>query len=103
MPFMPGMRLRNAAILMIAIASTAVTGCAATYNSGIQERGAGTYFLSIRLPSIEGGSAEAKRQAVAQADEYCDGKTGRKANLTFEELGPVTADIYFNCAESFDL
>ena len=103
MPFMPGMRLRNAAILMIAIASTAVTGCAATYNSGIQERGAGAYFLSIRLPSVEGGSTEAKRQAVAQADEYCDGKTGKKANLTFEDLGPVTADIYFTCAESFDL
>ncbi len=96
-------RTRRAAIMMIVIASTSVTGCAATYNSGIQERGAGAYFLSIRLPSVEGGSTEAKRQAVAQADEYCDGKTGKKAKLTFEELGPVTADIYFTCAEFADL
>ncbi len=103
MSFKPSLQIRRGAIVMMGIALAAVTGCAATYNSGIQEQGAGAYFLSIRLPSVEGGSTEAKRQAVAQADEYCDGKTGRKANLTFEELGPVTADIYFTCAESVDL
>jgi hypothetical protein len=102
MPFMPGLRIRNAAILMLAISSAAITGCAATYNSGIQEKGPDTYFLSIRLPSIEGGSTAAKRQAVAQADEYC-GRSGEIAEVTSEELGPVTADIYFTCVESVDM
>jgi hypothetical protein len=102
MPFMPGMRLPNAAILTIAITSAAVTGCAATYNSGIQEKGPDTYFLSIRLPSVEGGSTEAKRQALAEADAYCS-RIGRIAEVTSEDLGPVTADIYFTCAESIDL
>jgi hypothetical protein len=103
MPFMPDFRFRSAAILMLAISSAAITGCAATYNSGIQEQEADAYFLSIRLPTNEGGSRAAKRQAVVQADEYCDGQTGRKASVTFEELGPVTADIYFTCSESIDL
>jgi hypothetical protein len=103
MPFKPIFRIRRAAIMMLAVSSAVVTGCAATYNSGIQEKGPDTYFLSIRLPSVEGGSTEAKRQAVVQADEYCDRKAGRKANLTSEELGPVTADIYFTCGESIDM
>jgi hypothetical protein len=102
MPFIPGLRIRNAAILMLVISSAAVTGCAATYNSGIQEKGPDTYFLSIRLPSVEGGSTEAKRQALAEADAYC-GRTGKIAEVTSEELGPVTADIYFTCAESGDM
>lgn len=102
MPFMPGLRIRNTAILMIAISSAVVTGCAATYNSGIQEKAPGTYFLSIRLPSVEGGSTESKRRAVAQADEYC-GRSGKMAKVTSEELGPVTADIYFTCVESVDM
>ena len=102
MPFKPGIRLGNAAILTIAITSAAATGCAATYNSGIQEKGPDTYFLSIRLPSVEGGSTEAKRQALAEADVYC-GRTGEIAEVTSEELGPVTADIYFTCAESVDM
>ena len=96
MLFKPILRIRRAAIMMIAISSAAVTGCAATYNSGIQEKGPDTYFLSIRLPSVEGGSTEAKRQALAQADEYCS-RTGEIAEVTNEELGPVTADIYFTC------
>ena len=102
MPFKPIYRIRCAAIMMLAVSSAVVTGCAANYNSGIQEKGPDTYFLSIRLPSVEGGSEEAKRQAVAQADEYCDRQTGRKATITSEELGPVTADIYFTCTESVE-
>lgn len=102
MSFKPSSQFRRSAIVMMVIASAAVTACAANYNSGIQEKGPDTYFLSIRLPSVEGGSEEAKRQAVAQADEYCDRQTGSKATITSEELGPVTADIYFTCLESVE-
>ena len=96
MVFKQILRIRRAAIIVIAISSAAVTGCASTYNSGIQEKAPNTYFLSVRLPSIEGGSTEAKRQAVAQADEHCR-RSGKIAEVTSEELGPVTADIYFTC------
>jgi hypothetical protein len=103
MSFKSGLQIRSGAIIVMAIASAALAGCASTYNSGIQERGPDTYFLSIRLPSVEGGSTEAKRQALAEADDYCDRKTGNRATLTSEELGPVTADIYFTCSESSDM
>ncbi len=97
MLFKPGLINRHAAILVIAI-SAAISGCAATYNSGIQEKAPGTYFLSIRTASVDGGSTESRRKAVAQADEYC-GKSGTVAVLTSEEVGPVTADIYFVCED----
>ena len=97
MPFQPGVRISSAAFLLIAI-SVALSGCAATYNSGIQERAPGTYFLSIRTVSVDGGSTVSRQQAVAQADEYC-GKSGKKAVVTTEEVGPVTADIYFVCED----
>ena len=97
MRFKPGSRIRHAAIILIAI-SAAITGCASSYNSGIQEKAPGTYFLSIRTASVDGGSTESRRKAVAQADEYC-GKSGNVATLTSEEVGPVTADIYFVCED----
>lgn len=102
MPLTPGLRIRPAAILLIAI-SVVITGCAGTaYNSGVQEKAPGTYFLSVRSATSNGGcclsSAESKRVAVAQADEYC-GWSGKKAQVASEELGPVTADIYFTCVE----
>jgi hypothetical protein len=96
MLFTPGQITRHVAILVIAI-SAAISGCAATYNSGIQEKGPGTYFLSVRLPSVDGGGTESRRQAGAQADEYC-AKSGKVAEVTTEEVGPVTADIYFVCS-----
>ena len=102
MSFKSSLQIRRGAIVMMVIASAAVAGCASTYNSGIQEKGPDTYFLSIRLPSVEGGSTEAKRQALAEADVYCS-RTGQIAEVTSEELGPVTADIYFTCVESDDM
>jgi len=101
MPFVSILRMRPWVILMIAVLSVAVSGCATTYNSGIQEKAPGAYFLSIRLPSDEGGSAEAKRQALAQADVFCS-RTMKISKVTSEELGPVTADIYFICVDSIE-
>lgn len=95
MRFKPDLLTRHAAILMIAI-SAAISGCATTYNSGIQEKAPGTYFLSVRTASFDGGGTESRRQAGAQADEYC-AKSGKVATVTTEEVGPVTADIYFAC------
>jgi len=96
MSFKSSLMVRHAATLVIAI-SAAISGCASTYNSGIQEKGPGTYFLSVRLPSVDGGGTESRRQAVAQADEYC-ARSGKVAEVTTEEVGPVTADVYFICS-----
>ena len=103
MLFNPIVPIGRAAVVKIVTACSVLAGCAATYNSGVLVQGSDAYFLRIRLPTNEGGSRAAKLQAVAQADEYCGGKTGRKANITFEELGPVTADIYFSCTKPIDL
>ena len=99
MPFKSILRMGPCAILIIAVLSVAPSGCATSYDSGIQEKTPGTYFLSIRLPSNEGGGTEAKRQALAQADVFCS-RTMKITKVTSEELGPVTADIYFVCVDS---
>jgi len=99
MLFKPNVQIRFATVATIVTACAAITGCASTYNSGVLVHGTDAYYLRIRLPTTEGGSEAAKEQAVAQADEYCAGKTGKKANITLEELGPVTADIYFSCTD----
>ena len=95
--------MRHVAIMLIAL-TAALTGCASSsYNSGIQEKAPGAYFLSIRTATATGAcclsSEESKRVAVAQADEYC-GRSGQVAKVTSEDLGPVTADIYFICVDS---
>jgi len=84
-------------ILALVGGASIVTGCASAYNSGISEKGPNTYFLQITTPSNKGGGDESLRQAKAQAEEYC-GKSAKKAEVTNQEVGPVTADIFFTCA-----
>jgi len=74
----------------------ALAACATPYNSGISEKAADTYFLQIRTPNKDGGSEESLRKAKVQADEFC-AKSGKKSEITSQELGPVTADVFFTC------
>jgi len=102
MPSISDLRIHHAAILLIAV-STLISGCAATtYNSGVQEKAPGTYFLSIRTATETGACCltgeESRSLAVAQANDYC-GRSMEKAEVTSEETGPVTADIFFICVE----
>jgi len=46
----------------------------------------------------KGGSAASERQAVAEANAHC-AKSGKVAKVTHEDLGPVTADVYFACVD----
>jgi hypothetical protein len=87
----------SASILALVSGAIFIAGCASAYNSGISEKGPNTYFLEIRTPSNKGGGNESLRQAKAQADEHC-AKSGKKAEVTNQEAGQVTAEIFFTCA-----
>jgi hypothetical protein len=93
MHFNPG---RHAAQVLIAASTMIVAGCTTAYNSGIDEKGPNNYFLSIRTPSSKGGGDESLRQVKAQAEAHC-AKSGRASELTRQEVGPVTADVFFTC------
>ena len=97
MPYTPNARSRFVAIVTMAV-SAAITGCSTPYNSGIEEMGPDVYFLQIRTPPGKGGSAASERQAIAEANEHC-AKSGKVAKVTHEDLGPVTADVYFACVD----
>jgi hypothetical protein len=88
---------RSSLILALVGGASLIAGCASAYNSGISEKGPNTYFLQITTPSSKGGGNESLNQAKAQAEEYC-AKSGKKAEVTSKEVGPVTADIFFTCA-----
>ena len=97
MPYRLNARNLHAAILPIII-SAGIAGCSTPYNSGIQEMGPDVYFLQIRTPPGKGGSEASERQAITEANEHC-AKSGKVAKVTHEDLGPVTADVYFACVE----
>jgi hypothetical protein len=84
------------AVIVTVATAVAIAGCSTPYNSGIEEMGPDVYFLQIRTPPGKGGSAASERQAIAEANEHC-AKSGKVAKVTHEDLGPVTADIYFAC------
>jgi hypothetical protein len=97
-----GLRIHHVAILWVAIA-TLISGCvAAPYNSGFQEKAPGVYFLSVRSATETGACCltgeESRLAAVAQANDYC-GRSRQKAEVTSEEVGPATADIFFVCVD----
>jgi hypothetical protein len=85
-------------VLALVAAATLLAACATPYNSGISEKAPNTYFLQIRTPNKDGGSEESLRKAKVQADEHC-ARSGKKSEITSQELGPVTADVYFTCIE----
>lgn len=86
----------NRSVLALSFVALLCAACASAYNSGVSEKGPNTYNLTVRTPNSKGGGNESLRQATTQANEYC-GKSSRKAELTAQEVGPVTADIFFTC------
>ncbi len=92
------MNLRPTLKLIVALAAgtTLIGGCASAYNSGISEKAPNVYFLQIRTPNKDGGSEESLRQAKVEAEAYC-AQSGRTSRVTEQDLGPVTADVYFTC------
>jgi hypothetical protein len=83
-------------LLALAAGASLLSACATPYNSGISEKAPNTYFLQIRTPNKDGGSEESLRKAKIQADEFC-ARSGKTSEITSQELGPVTADVFFTC------
>lgn len=78
------------------LAAVVLAACASTYNSGIAEKGPNTFFLQVKTPNSKGGGDESARQARTQAKEYC-AKSGKEMTINSEDVGPVTADLFFSC------
>lgn len=94
--YLMGRARAPARLVLTALTITLLGACASAYNSGVQPRGADSYYLAVRTPSSKGGGNESQRQARAEANEYC-AKSGKVAKIYNEEVGPVQADIYFSC------
>ena len=58
--------------VLMTVAAFAITGCAAS--SGILPAGPNTYIVTERFAPIRGGSGEAQRTALTEANAYCAGQ-----------------------------
>ena len=91
---------------LIMFAALAVTGCAAS--SGILPAGPNTYFVTERFAPIRGGSAEAQRTALTEANAFCL-QQGRQFLPTDLETppsrnpyGPTGYTVTFQCLSPGD-
>ena len=91
---------------LIMFAALAVTGCAAS--SGILPAGPNTYIVTERSAPIRGGSAEAQRTALTEANAFCL-QQGRQFLPTDLETppsrnpyGPTGYTVTFQCLSPSD-
>jgi hypothetical protein len=88
--------VRSSAV--IAVLTAALAGCATAYESGVQDRGGGVFFVAVRTPGNAGGGDESARKAKEQANAHC-AKSGKVARIANQEVGPYQADVIFTCAD----
>ena len=78
---------------------------ACTRSSGVLKLGPDTYTTSTAASPIRGGSGEARRIALSEANEYC-GQLGKEIFVTnfrtsFQE-GAGKAEVTFHCLSKGD-
>ncbi|OGW49357.1 MAG: hypothetical protein A2V62_06620 [Nitrospirae bacterium RBG_19FT_COMBO_58_9] len=84
----------------IVVGGTLVS-CAGQTSSGVLERDADTYFISVQTAPVPlgGGAADSRRAAYKEAKEHCL-QQDKKMTIMGEVAGPVTVNLTFKCARS---
>jgi hypothetical protein len=74
-----------------------VSACT-TPSSDVSKLGPDTYNISTSAPAVRGGSVEAKRIALSEADAFC-AKSGKQAFMTNFKTSKNHAEVTFRCEE----
>ena len=93
--------------LLLAFAVIILAGCIPTQSSGVLKLGPDTYTTSAAAVPERGGSIEARKVALTEANEYCAqlGKEILVANIgtaTANQYGRGQAEITFRCLAKGD-
>ena len=80
-----------------------LTGCAGQTSSGVLERDANTYFISVQTAPVPlgGGAADSRRVAYKEAKEHCM-RQGKMMIHLGEASVPATVNLTFKCVKSDD-
>ena len=85
-------------VIAVSVAIVSAVGISAckTPSSNLSELGPGTYRVSTSAPTARGGSVEAKRIALSEADAFC-AKSGKEAFVTNFKTSKNHAEVTFRC------
>ena len=82
----------------VGIVSAVVISACTTPSSDISKLGPDTYNISTSARPIRGGSVEALRIALSEADALC-AKSGKQAFVTNFKTSKNHAEVTFRCEE----
>ena len=82
----------------IGIVSMVVISACTTPSSEVSKLGPDTYNVSTSAQAVRGGSVEAKRIALSEADAFC-AKSGKQAFVTNLKTSKNHAEVTFRCED----
>ena len=91
-------RLPRMIAVSLGILSAANIFACRTSSSEFSQLGRDTYNISTSAPSARGGSIEARKIALSEADAYC-AKSGKQAFVTDFKTSKNHAEVTFRCEE----
>lgn len=89
---------RVVAVSVGVVSAVEISACG-TASSEVLKLGPDTYRISTSAPPVRGGSVEAKRMALTQADDFC-AKIGKEAFVTDLNISKNKAEVDFRCEDS---
>ena len=95
-PFKDMAILARVIAVSVGIVSAITISACKTPSSEISKLGPDTYNISANAPPARGGSGEAKRIALSEANEFC-AKSGREAFVTNIKTSKNHAEVDFRC------
>jgi hypothetical protein len=88
---------RVVAVSVGVVSAVDISACR-TPSSEVVKLGPDTYRISTSAPPVRGGSVEAKRIALSQADDFCS-KIGKETFVTDFKTSKNNAEVNFRCED----
>jgi hypothetical protein len=82
----------------VGVVSAVYISACTTPSSEVVKVGPDTYRISTSAPAVRGGSVEAKRIALSQANDFCE-KIGKQAFVTDFKSSKNNAEVDFRCED----
>ena len=91
-------RLPRVIAVSVGVVSAVDISACSTPSSDVVKLGPDTYRISTSAPPVRGGSVEAKKIALSQANEIC-ANSGKETFVIDFKTSKNTAEVNFRCAD----
>jgi hypothetical protein len=91
-------RLRRVLAVCVGIVSAVHISACRTASSEVSQLGPDTYNVATHAAPVRGGSVEAQRIALSEANAFC-AKSGKEAFVTDVKTSKNHAEVTFRCEE----